>query len=130
MTTKPHTSAPAPYWTWGGLFEGAWRSVPLIPGTIVFSMVFGTIAAQKGLTLTDTVLMNAIVFAGSAQFVAIEVWKNPLTLGTILSLATITAIVNARFILMSTRTGSSPAATAARAAAMYRSISARAWRYG
>ena len=74
MTTKPPTSAPAPYWTWGGLSEGAWRSVPLIPGTIVFSMVFGTIAAQKGLTLTDTMLMNAIVFAGSSQFVAIEVW--------------------------------------------------------
>jgi len=44
--------------------------------------------------------MNAIVFAGSAQLVAIEVWKNPLTLGAVLSLATITAIVNARFILM------------------------------
>ena len=100
MTTQPHKSAPAPYWTWGGLSEGAWRSAPLLPGTIVFSMVFGTIAAQKGLTLTDTVLMNAMVFAGSSQFVAIEVWKNPLTLGTVLSLATITAIVNARFILM------------------------------
>ena len=100
MTTKPHTSAPAPYWTWGGLSEGAWRSAPMLPGTVVFSMVFGTIAAQKGVTLTDTVLMNALVFAGSSQLVAIEVWTNPLTLGTLLSLATITAVVNARFILM------------------------------
>lgn len=100
MTIQPNKSAPAPYWTWAGLSEDAWRSAPLLPGTIVFSMAFGTIAAQKGLSLTDTVLMNAIVFAGSAQFVAIEVWKNPLTLGTILSLVTITAIVNARFILM------------------------------
>jgi predicted branched-subunit amino acid permease len=46
------------------------------------------------------VLMNALVFAGSSQLVAIEVWTNPLTLGTLLSLATITAVVNARFILM------------------------------
>jgi predicted branched-subunit amino acid permease len=100
MTTQLNTSAPAPYWTWRGLSEGAWRSAPMLPGTVVFSMVFGTIAAQKGVTLTDTVLMNALVFAGSSQLVAIEVWTNPLTLGTLLSLATITAIVNARFILM------------------------------
>src|SRR6185436_18142698 len=42
----------------------------------------------------------ALVFAGAAQLVAIEVWTNPLTLGTIASLATLTAIVNARFVLM------------------------------
>ncbi len=85
MTTHPK-SAPAPYWSLPGLADGAWRSAPLVPGTIVFSMAFGTIAAQKGLTLTDTVLMNALVFSGVAQFVAIEVWNNPLTLGTVLSL--------------------------------------------
>jgi len=100
MTTEPHHSAPAPYWSWAGLTEGAWRSTALLPGTIVFSMAFGTIAAQKGLTLTEAVLMNAVVFAGSSQLVAMEVWTSPLTLGSLLSLATITAIVNARFILM------------------------------
>jgi predicted branched-subunit amino acid permease len=100
MTAETTKSAPAPHWTWGGLSEGAWRSAPMLPGTVVFSMVFGTIAAQKGVTLTDTVLMNALVFAGASQLVAIEVWSNPLTLGTLFSLATITAIVNARFILM------------------------------
>jgi predicted branched-subunit amino acid permease len=63
-------------------------------------MAFGTIAAQKGLSLTDTVLMNALVFTGAAQLVAVEVWANPLTLGTIASLATLTAIVSARFVLM------------------------------
>jgi predicted branched-subunit amino acid permease len=66
----------------------------------VFALAFGTIAAQKGLSLTDAVLMNALVFAGAAQLVAIEVWTNPLTLGTIASLAALTAIVNARFVLM------------------------------
>jgi predicted branched-subunit amino acid permease len=100
MTTHPHKREEAPYWSLPGLAEGAWRSAPMLPGTVVFSMVFGTLAAQKGVTLTDTVLMNALVFAGSSQLVAIELWTNPLTLGTLLSLATITAIVNARFILM------------------------------
>ena len=100
MTTHPAKSAQAPYWSLGGIAEGAWRSAPLLPGTVIFAMAFGTIAAQKGLSLTDTVLMNAIVFAGAAQLVAIEVWTDPLTLGTIASLAVLTAIVNARFVLM------------------------------
>src|SRR5258708_12431278 len=100
MTTQPHTSAPAPYWTWGGLSEGAWRAAPLLPGTIIFGTAFGTIAAQKGLTLADAVLMNALVCAGAAQLVGLEGWTNPLALGTIVSIAALTLIVNARLIFM------------------------------
>jgi predicted branched-subunit amino acid permease len=99
MTTSSK-SAQAPYWSLPGLVEGAWRTAPLLPGTVVFALAFGTIAAQKGLTLGDAVLMNALVFAGAAQLVAIEVWTNPMTLGTVASLAVLTAIVNARFVLM------------------------------
>jgi branched chain amino acid efflux pump len=100
MTTQSQESAQAPYWSMPGVVEGAWRSAPLLPGTVIFAAAFGTLAAQKGISLTDTVLMNAIVFAGAAQLVAIEVWKEPLTLGTIASIAVLTVIVNARFILM------------------------------
>ena len=101
MTTHPHSRAEAPYWSLPGLAEGAWRTAPLLPGTVILAMAFGTIAAQKGLSLTDTVLMNALVFAGAAQLVAIEVWADPLSLGTVASLALLSAIVNARFVLMS-----------------------------
>jgi predicted branched-subunit amino acid permease len=100
MTTLPAKSAQAPYWSLPGIAEGAWRSAPLLPGTVIFAAAFGTLAAQKGISLTDAVLMNAIVFAGAAQLVAIEVWTEPLTLGTLASIAILTAIVNARFILM------------------------------
>jgi predicted branched-subunit amino acid permease len=99
MTNHPHAPA-APYWSLSGLAEGAWRTAPLLPGTVIFAMAFGTVAAQKNLTLAETVLMNALVFTGAAQLVAVEVWTSPLTLGTIASLATITAIVSARFVLM------------------------------
>src|SRR4051812_3474484 len=99
MTTQSK-SVQAPYWSLPGLVEGAWRTAPLLPGTVVFAFAFGTIAAQKGLSLGDTVLMSALVFAGTAQLVAMEVWTNPMTLGTVASLAAITAIVNARFVLM------------------------------
>ena len=100
MTSHSPKRADAPYWSLPGIAEGAWRTAPLLPGTVVFAMACGTSAAQKGLSLTDTVLMNLLVFAGAAQLVALEVWTTPLTLGTIASLATITAIVNARFVLM------------------------------
>jgi len=70
MTTHPNSRTEAPYWSLPGLTEGAWRTGPLLPGTVIFAMAFGTLAAQKGLSLTDTVLMNALVFAGAAQLVA------------------------------------------------------------
>jgi predicted branched-subunit amino acid permease len=100
MTTQSHQSAQAPYWSLPGVAEGAWRAAPLLPGTVIFAAAFGTLAAQKGVSLADAVLMNAIVFAGASQLVAIEVWTEPLTLATIASIAVLTAIVNARFILM------------------------------
>lgn len=98
--TSPHDRAEAPYWTLPGLAEGAWRSGALLPGTAIFSLAFGTVAAQKGLSLADAVLMNALVFAGAAQLVALEVWTSPLALGTVASIALLTMIVNARFVLM------------------------------
>jgi predicted branched-subunit amino acid permease len=100
MTSQPQDRAEAPYWTLPGLAEGAWRSAALLPGTAIFSLAFGTVAAQKGLSLTDTILMNAFVCAGAAQLVALEAWTNPLTLGTIVSIALLTLIVNARMVLM------------------------------
>ena len=72
----------------------------MVPGTMVFAAAYGTLAAQKGLTLTEAVLMSALVFGGASQLVAMEVWTNPMTLATVVSLAVVTAIVNARFILM------------------------------
>jgi 4-azaleucine resistance transporter AzlC len=95
------TSPPQPYWSLAGLAEGARLSTPLLPGAIVFAAAFGTVAAQKGLSLADAVLMSALMYAGASQLVAMEVWSEPLRLGTIASLAAVTAIVNARFVLMS-----------------------------
>ena len=41
-----------------------------------------------------------MVFGGASQLVAMELWTSPLTLSTVVSLAVVTAVVNARFILM------------------------------
>lgn len=100
MTTDPHARDQAPHWSLPGLIEGARRCGAMVPGTVVFAAAYGTLAAQKGLTLTEAVLMSALVYGGASQLVALEVWTNPLTLATVVSLGVVTAIVNARFILM------------------------------
>ena len=98
--TPQQKSAQAPYWSLPGLVQGARMCGAMVPGTVVFAAAYGTLAAQKGLTFGETVLMSALVYGGASQLVALEVWSNPLTLATVLSLAVVTGIVNARFILM------------------------------
>src|ERR1044072_5266454 len=100
MTTHPHGRAEEPYWSLAGPPEGARRCGAMGPGTMVFAAAYGTLAAQKGLTLTEATLMSALVFGGASQLVAMEVWQSPITLTAVVSLAVVTAIVNARFILM------------------------------
>src|SRR3954464_4496526 len=99
MTTQAK-SAQAPYWSVAGLAQGARMCGAMVPGTVVFAAAYGTLAAQKGLKLSEAVLMSALVYGGASQLVAMEVWTNPLTLSSIVSLAIVTAVVNARFILM------------------------------
>jgi predicted branched-subunit amino acid permease len=100
MTTHPNERPDAPYWSWSGLALGARLCGAMVPGTMVFAAAYGTLAAQKGLTFFEAVLMSALVYGGASQLVGLEVWTNPITLATVLSLAIVTAVVNARFILM------------------------------
>ena len=100
MTAEAPSRLPAPYWSWPGLLEGARLCGAMIPGTAVFAAAYGTLAAQKGLTLSEAVLMSTLVFGGSAQLVALEVWNVPITFATVLSLTAVTAMVNSRLILM------------------------------
>jgi predicted branched-subunit amino acid permease len=97
MNDRP---APVPLLTRAGIRQGARLCLPLIPGTIAMSAAFGTIAAQKGMTLVEAVLMSALLFAGASQLVAMEVWNNVWTFGTIMTLVLVTATVNMRYILM------------------------------
>lgn len=90
----------APRWSWPGFTQGILLTVPLIPGVMVFAAAFGTLAAQKGLTLVEATLMSALVYAGSSQLVAVEAWERPLTLSVVLTLALLTVTVNLRYLLM------------------------------
>jgi 4-azaleucine resistance transporter AzlC len=50
---------------------GARGTIPLIIGAIPFGIIFGTLAVASGLSFAATMTMSALVFAGSAQFIAV-----------------------------------------------------------
>jgi predicted branched-subunit amino acid permease len=83
-----------------GCLHGARLALPLLPGVSVFASAFGAAAAQKGLTFAEALAMSAFVYAGASQMVALELWREAWSLSTILAIATVTAIVNARMILI------------------------------
>ncbi|MHA7774359.1 AzlC family ABC transporter permease [Roseibium sp. M-1] len=83
-----------------GCARGATMCIPVSPGIIALGLVFGTVAAQKGLSFLETVLMNSLVFAGASQFVAMEVYGDPLTLGIVVAMIGVTAAVNMRMLLI------------------------------
>jgi predicted branched-subunit amino acid permease len=66
----------------------------------MFAVAFGTAAAQKGLSLGETLGLSAFVYAGASQMVGLEIWQQVWTPSTILTIVTVTAIVNARMILL------------------------------
>jgi predicted branched-subunit amino acid permease len=91
---------PAPRWTLAAFRAGLIAMVPLLPGLTAFGMAFGTVAARKGFTLTETVVMNAVVYAGMAQMIALENWPERLTLTSIAAVSLITGMVCLRFVLI------------------------------
>lgn len=83
-----------------GLLEGAGLLLPLVPGLVVYGLAFGAAAAHRGISLAEATALSAIVYAGAAQMVALEVWRESWTVGGLLTVVVVTATVNARFALM------------------------------
>ena len=67
--------------------EGVRAMAPLLPGIIAFSAAFGTVAAQKGLSFTEAIVMTGTVYAGLSQFISLQTWPDHFTLAEIAALA-------------------------------------------
>ena len=65
--------------------------------SIPIALLFGAIATSKGMSPLEVFLMSALVFAGGAQFAAIEQWAQPVPIA---ALAFGTLLINSRHILM------------------------------
>lgn len=62
-----------------------------------YGSVLGLLAAQKGLTWVQLLVMNLSVFAGSAQFVMVDMWLPPLP---IMEITLAVLIINMRYLLI------------------------------
>ena len=70
-------------------------TIPVMAGYIVLGSAFGILMSSKGYHLIWTILMSCIIYAGSMQFLTI----NLLTSGaSLISTALITLMVNARHL--------------------------------
>ena len=94
------TSAPPTAWTSTQFFAGARACIPVAISVAAYGVVWGVLAKQAGLSLLEVVLMSGLVFAGSAQFVALDLWTaTPATL-PIGPIVLATLIVNLRYLLL------------------------------
>lgn len=80
------------------LLLGMRDTLPMLIGALPFGIVFGTLAVSSGLSISATLAMSALVFAGSAQFVAASLVASGA--GLVVILLT-TLIVNLRHALYS-----------------------------
>jgi len=69
---------------------------PMFLAYVPIAMLWGTLAAAKGFSPLEALLMSGLLYAGASQFVAIEMWVDPLPI--VLMIFTI-FIVNVRHML-------------------------------
>ncbi len=78
------------------LLAGARDTLPLIVGAIPFGIIYGALGIASGLSAAAVLGMSLIVFAGSAQFVAVGLVAS----GAVVPLIILTTfVVNARHML-------------------------------
>ncbi len=80
-----------------GTLWGFKRMAPLSLFVVAFGLAFGVAAIQHGLSSWETLLMSSLVFAGTAQFAALELWGPTIPLTALIAT---TFAINARHLLM------------------------------
>lgn len=63
--------------TRAGMGRGARAALALTLGLAPFGLVIGVVSDARGLSLLETWLMAGLVFAGTSQLVALELWADP-----------------------------------------------------
>lgn len=83
---------------WSEFREGVIVCLPAMAAAAPFAILLGALATDKGLGTLEMALMSAMVFAGSAQFIALDTWQSP---PFWLAVAFGTLVVNLRHVFMS-----------------------------
>ena len=70
--------------------------LPLLLGLIPFGLIVGALGVQSGLSTAELMMMSGLVFAGAAQFIALDMWGSAAGL----TIVSTTLLVNLRHVLM------------------------------
>jgi 4-azaleucine resistance transporter AzlC len=77
---------------------GARDELPILLGVIPFGMIYGVLAVAAGLPASTAQAMSVVIFAGSAQFMVVQLFGNGAPLAVIAATA---VVVNLRHLLYS-----------------------------
>jgi 4-azaleucine resistance transporter AzlC len=79
------------------MLEGVRDILPPMIAAAPIGLLYGALGVAKGMAPVEASLSSGLVFAGSAQFAALELWRTP---PPILAIVFSTLLINARHILM------------------------------
>jgi 4-azaleucine resistance transporter AzlC len=77
--------------------KGVGYAAPIAFGYVPIGFAYGVLAMKVGLSASNTMLMSLVVFAGSAQFIAVGLLSSG---AAVLSVVMTTFVVNLRHLLM------------------------------
>lgn len=77
--------------------RGVLDILPVLAAAAPIGLLWGTLAAARGFSPFEAWLTSATVFAGASQFVAIDMWRDPVPLMLVVFT---TFVVNVRHLLM------------------------------
>lgn len=80
-----------------GIVQGIRDILPIALFVVPFGIAFGIAAGEAGLAPQEATAMSALIFAGAAQFAALEFWTSPIAW---LPLLLVVFAVNARHVLL------------------------------
>ncbi|MFN2269188.1 MAG: AzlC family ABC transporter permease [Anaerolineae bacterium] len=81
-----------------GVLTGVSRALPIVLGYVPIGLAYGVLAQKAGLSALNTLLMSLIVYAGSAQLIAVGLFAGG---ASPLSIILTTFVVNLRHLLFS-----------------------------
>jgi 4-azaleucine resistance transporter AzlC len=82
----------------GEFTQGVKDIAPMVVAYVPIALLWGAISASKGLDPLQALMMSAWGYSGASQFVAMDLWANPVPLFTLIAAL---LVVNLRHVLMS-----------------------------
>lgn len=90
------TAAATGTFTGAGVRRGFVAGQVLAPGTLLYGVVFGVLASERGLHWLEALAMSVFVYSGSAQLALLQGWSQaPLVLPLVFTVL----VINARYVL-------------------------------